>query len=143
MTKAKINQLESLKVFKAVVECGSFTSAAIQLDVSTAWVSMCINRLESSLGVALLNRSTRQIQITADGEYCLAQATVLLSKWQELEEDLTQSSNGAKGKIRISIPVSWGITEFGPIAAEFNKIYPEIVLDIQLNDSYILSLIHI
>ncbi|OUS26947.1 hypothetical protein A9Q99_17190 [Gammaproteobacteria bacterium 45_16_T64] len=137
IVRTKINQLESLRVFKTVVEQGNFTSAANQLNVSTAWVSSCISRLESEFGATLFTRNTRNMQITDNGRHCFEKAIILLNQWQELESDLTQSHNSTRGKIRISLPVSWGLSQFGAVLTEFSKLYPDIVLDIHLSDSYV------
>lgn len=133
----KINQLESLKVFKSVVECGSFTAAAKQLDVSTAWVSKSIERLEVRLGITLFQRSTRQMRITKNGEHCYARGLLLLNQWQELEEDLAQSHESPTGKLRISVPMSWGLSQFGAVLTAFMEQYPEIMLDIRLSDRHV------
>jgi DNA-binding transcriptional LysR family regulator len=119
------------------VECGNFTSAANHLNVSTAWVSSCIARLETQFGVTLFTRSTRHMQITNNGKHCLAKAILLINQWQELEDDLMQSHNSTRGKLRISLPVSWGLSQFGVVLTAFGKQYPDIVLDINLSDSYV------
>ena len=132
-----INQLESLKVLKAVVECGSFTSAAQRLNISAARVSKSIERLEIELGTMLFNRSTRHMQITDSGERCYMRALHLINQWQDLKEELVESQETPKGKLRISVPMTWGLAKLVPLLDDFMLKYPEIHLDIQLNDQHV------
>lgn len=131
---ANINQLESLRVFRAVVEQGSFSAAARTLSVSPAWVSKSIERFEEQLGVALFQRNTRHVQITEDGERCYEQGMAVLKQWQFLEDELSRSQHCAEGLLRISIPMSWGLSCFDRVLDEFMERYPKIVLDVQLED---------
>jgi len=133
----RINQLESLKVLKAVVECGSFTSAAQRLNISAARVSKSIERLEIELGTVLFNRSTRHMQITDSGEHCYNRALKLINQWQYLKEELLESHDSPKGNLRISAPMTWGLQNLAPIADSFMEKFPEIILDIQLNDQHV------
>ena len=134
---AGINQLESLRVFCTVVECGSFTAAAKKIGVSSAWVSKSVDSLESRLGETLLLRNTRRIQVTENGEQCYLKGIEILQKWNDLEISLTQAQRQPKGKLKISAPVSWGLTELEPILINFIDKYPEIDLDMQLSDQYV------
>ncbi len=133
----KINQLDSLKVFKTVVESGSFSAAAKRLDISAARVSKSIERLEAELETTLFHRSTRQMQITDSGEACYQKALVLLNQWTTLKDELVETQEKPKGKLRISIPMTWGLSQFAPILAEFMAAYPDIHLDIQMNDQHV------
>ncbi|WP_415902975.1 LysR substrate-binding domain-containing protein [Neptuniibacter sp. QD29_5] len=134
---SNINQLESLKVLKAVVENGSFTAASKKLNLSTARVSKAIERLESELGTVLFHRSTRHMQITDDGERCYARAINLINQWQDLKEELIESQHSPKGNLRIGVPMTWGLSELAPILDEFILKYPDIRLDVQLNDQHV------
>lgn len=133
----KINQLESMKVLKAVVECGSFSSAAKRLNVSAAWVSKSIERLELELGTVLFNRSTRHMQVTDAGEHCYARALTLINQWQDLKEELRESHENPKGNIRVSVPMTWALSKLAPPLGDFMQKYPEITLDVQLNDQHV------
>jgi len=133
----KINQLESLKVLKAVVECGSFTAAAARLNMSAARVSKSIEHLERNLETVLFNRSTRQMQITDSGRHCYNRALEMINQWQDLQEQLVESHNSTAGNIRISAPMSWGLEILAPIVDAFMKEYPDITLDIQLSDQQV------
>lgn len=133
----KINQLESLKILKAVVECGNFSSAAQRLKVTPAWVSKSIERLETYLGTCLFKRSTRCLTITPDGEHCYQQGLLLLERWESLEANMSFCCKKPKGKLSINAPVSWGIYKLKEILVDFINLYPDIQLDIKLNDQHI------
>lgn len=132
-----INQLESLRVFKAVVEAGSFSAAAKRLNLSAARVSKSIEGLEKELGSVLLNRSTRYMQITSSGESCYNQALVMINQWQALQQASCVEHNRAKGKLHISVPTSLALTKLAPILDQFMTAYPQIFLDIQLSNEQV------
>ena len=133
----RINQLESLKVLKAVVECGSFTAAAARLNISAARVSKSIEQLEFNLEAVLFNRSTRQMQITDSGKHCYNRALVMIKQWQDLKEQLVESHESTKGNLHISAPMSWGLDILAPIIEAFMQQYPDITLDVQLSDQQV------
>ncbi|WP_261844992.1 LysR family transcriptional regulator [Aliamphritea ceti] len=132
-----INQLESLRVFKAVVECGTFTAAAKRLGITTARVSKAIEKLELELATPLFIRSTRHMQITEGGEHCYQQALVLLEGWQDLKNGLDHAEQKPSGKLRISLPMTWTLYCFDHLITGFMRLYPDIELDIHLSDQHV------
>nr|WP_067287277.1 LysR family transcriptional regulator [Marinobacterium profundum] len=134
---ATLNQLESLRIFRAIVEAGNFTAAAQRLNCTPAWVSKTVNRLEAELDNTLLQRSTRHIRLTSAGERCYQHAVQLLDGWKALEDDLSQDRQLAAGKVRISMPMSWGLSYFAGMATRFMQQYPDIELDAQLGDEFV------
>jgi DNA-binding transcriptional LysR family regulator len=133
----KINQLESLKVLKAVVEGGSFTAAAKRLNLTVARVSKSIERLELTLNAKLFIRSTRHMQLTESGERTYRHGIKLLDQWRELTDELSETLSEPKGKIRISIPMSWGLTVFSTLLAKFMVQYPQITVDAHMSDQHV------
>lgn len=134
---AKINQLESLKVLKAVVEGGSFTAAAKHLNLTVARISKSIERLELELNTKLFIRSTRHMQLTDSGERSYRHGIKLLEQWRGLTDELTETLSQPKGKIRISIPMSWGLCVFSTILAKFMVKYPQISVNAQMSDQHV------
>jgi len=134
---SKINQLESLRVMKAVVEEGSFTAAGKRLSLSVARISKSIERLELELNAKLFIRSTRHMQLTASGERCYRYALKLLEQWRGLTDELVETQSKPKGKIRISVPMSWGLCVFSPILAKFMAQYPMITVDVHMSDMHV------
>ncbi|GAA0815128.1 LysR family transcriptional regulator [Colwellia asteriadis] len=134
---SKINQLESLKVLKAVVEGGSFTAAAKRLNLTVARVSKSVERLEAELNAKLFIRSTRHMQLTDSGERTYHHAIKLLEQWRGLTDELTETLSEPKGSIRISIPMSWGLCVFSKLLARFMLEYPKITIDVNMSDQYV------
>jgi len=119
------------------VECRSFTAAAKRLNISAARVSKSIEHLEKTLGTVLFHRNTRQMNITDSGEHCYNQAVIMINQWQSLKETLLDSHSSAKGHLRISAPMTWGKLVLAPLIESFMGAFPNISLDIQLNDQHV------
>jgi len=134
---SKINQLESLKVMKAVVEEGSFTAAGKRLNLSVARISKSIERLELELNAKIFIRSTRHMQLTDSGERCYRYALKLLEQWRGLTDELVETQSKPKGKIRISVPMSWGLCVFSTVLAKFMAKYPLISIDVHMSDMHV------
>jgi DNA-binding transcriptional LysR family regulator len=96
--------IDSLRSFVRVAEVASFTQAAAQLGVPKARVSHQVGRLEERLGCRLLQRSTRSVRLTADGEQLLSRARALLADIDELEAQFS-AVGGARGRVRIDLPI--------------------------------------
>jgi DNA-binding transcriptional LysR family regulator len=134
---SKINQLESLKVLKSVVEGGSFTAAAKRLGLTVARVSKSIERLELELNTKLFIRSTRYMQLTDSGELSYRHALKLLEQWRGLTDELTETHSKLKGKLKISVPMSWGLCVFSAVLAKFMAKYPLISIDVHMSDQHV------
>lgn len=132
-----INELESLRVFRSVADCGSFTAASKRLNVSTGWVSKVISRLELHFNTSLFVRNTRHLHLTASGKLCYTHALYLLEQWESMNQDLSHSHGDLEGTIRISAPVSWGLVKLCPLLNEFSRIHPRVDFDIDLNDQHV------
>lgn len=134
---SKINQLESLRVLKTVVEFGSFSAAAKQLNLSVARVSKSVSSLESELAAKLFVRSTRHLQPTDNGMRCYQYAIKMLEEWSHLTDEVTEAQFKPQGNIKISVPMTWGVGVFSTIAAKFMVRYPDINLDVFMTDTYV------
>lgn len=133
----KINQLESLRVLKAVVEGKSFTEAAKRLNLTVARVSKSIERLELALNTKLFVRSTRHMQLTDSGERSYQYAINLLEQWHSLRDELSETQAKPTGKIRISVPMGWGLCVFSKLLPKFMNTYPQISVDVNMSDQYV------
>jgi len=129
--------LISLRSFIAVVEADSFTRAAEQLDASTAAVSRRVSSLESALGVKLLNRTTRQIDLTDAGKQFYDDLKGIFCSFDEAEERLQQVHETVKGNLRIAAPLSFGTMCISPVLPGFMKRYPKLRIQLQLDDRYV------
>jgi len=129
-----MDRLTAMRAFVAVVSEGSFTRASERLGVSTQLVSKYVGQLEAHLGVRLLNRTTRQLHLTEAGTVYHARATPLLEELEAVEGQLGNWQHQARGRVRISAPVSFAALHLGSLLADFQRTYPGIEIDLQLND---------
>lgn len=123
-----------MRVFNRVAERGSFAQAADELDISRAAASAHVATLEKHLGVRLLNRTTRRVSLTAEGADFLRRSRRILDELQDAEETLRGSRLKPQGRLRVDVPVAFGRYLLLPALPEFTRRYPDIDLDIRLND---------
>lgn len=127
----------AIPVFVAVAESGSFSSAATKLGVSKSAVSKRITQLEDKLGVRLLYRTTRRLSLTEAGEHYYQNAVKALAYAGEAEDSVTKLQERPQGRLRISAPMSFGRLHVAPLIPSFMKRYPEIKIDLVMNDAVI------
>ena len=129
-----MDKLGSLRAFVKVVESGSFAAAGRQLRLSRSAISKYIADLEQSLGVQLLNRTTRQASHTESGQQYFERAVVILSEIEAADQAVTQAQSAPRGLLRVNAPMSFGTMRLGPVLAEFMEKYPELQLQLVLSD---------
>lgn len=132
-----MDQLASMRTFRRVVEAGSFTAAARQLNLSKAAVSKQISDLEAYLGAALLNRTTRRLSPTEAGGAYFESCVRLLDEIDEAESEVRHLQAEPSGTLRISAPDVFGQAHLGPIVAEMAKLYPKLTVVYQLTDRFV------
>lgn len=136
MANFDINRSGELAIFIRVVELGSFSAVARACDMTPSAVSKLIARLEKRLGVRLLNRSTRQFQLTSEGCQFYEQGLQILSELDELEQSVT-ANHTPQGRIRIHTSLSYWTHFLLPCISLFNQRYPQIELEAHLSDEVI------
>ncbi|WP_052383882.1 LysR family transcriptional regulator [Litchfieldella xinjiangensis] len=129
-----MDRLQAMEIFRAVVDAGSFAGGARKLGLSNAMVSKQVSRLEEQLGVRLLARTTRQLQLTAEGERYLQGAGRLLDELSELEAGLGEQRGEIRGRLRLSAPLDFGVRELIPALQAFEQAHPSVALDVVLED---------
>jgi DNA-binding transcriptional LysR family regulator len=123
-----------IQAFLKVVETGSFTRAAEQLNASTAAVSRRVSALENSLGVKLLNRTTRQLHLTDAGQQYSGDMQNVLTALEEAEQKVQRGKQDIKGNLRVAAPLSFGIKCIAPVLPGFLNKYPSLNIDLLLED---------
>lgn len=131
-TPARDVDLNRVAVFLRVVELQSFTAAAEVLGLPKSSVSRSVARLEESLGVQLLQRTTRAIQLTEAGRLYFEQASRALSELEQAHETLSQLDARPQGAVRITAPSDLGAQVLAPLAARFVRRTPGITLEFLL-----------
>ncbi len=130
------SELQSIRMFVAIAEAGSFSGAAKQLDLSTAAMSQRLKQLEGRLGVRLLDRNARGIKLTEEGELLLARGQELLREFDRLMDDVRGSSGRIAGALRIHGPLGFGRRYLAPIVAAFHAQHPELDISLILSDRF-------
>lgn len=132
-----MDTLTSMAVFNDVVEAASFTGAARKLGMSKSSVSKHVAALESRLGLRLLHRTTRKLSLTEAGAVLYEQATRIVAEAAEAETLVTQLHAKPRGLLRVNAPIDFGRENLSPILPAFLAHYPDITLDLTLNDRYV------
>ena len=124
----------AMKVFARVVESGSFSKAADAMRLPPASVSRTVQALEAHLGARLLNRTTRSISITEDGEIYYERCVRVLGEVDDMESALAHSKLSPKGWIKVSLPALMAKNTIIPALPQFLATYPEITVELQATD---------
>jgi DNA-binding transcriptional LysR family regulator len=129
-----MNKLLAMTTFVRVAESGGFTAAAAQLGLSVSAVAKAVDRLEQDLGVQLLVRSTRKLALNDSGREFYSRCVRILNEVEDAESTLRGARETPKGRLRMALPILFGRLTFFPHIAEFNARYPDVVLDLSLDD---------
>ena len=125
---------DKLKIFHAVAEAGSFTSATVNLNLSQSAISRQIQSLEEDLKVKLFERHARGLTLTENGEYVFKTAHEVISKLKEVETSLSDQKNHPTGKLTITTVRSFGTHWLTPRIQEFMQLHPEIEVELIFDD---------
>lgn len=128
---------DELITFVTVVESGSFSRAAERMEQANSVVSRTVKRLESKLGVTLLNRTTRQISLTQEGETYFRQVQKILSDMAAAENALMESRLRPRGLLRVDAATPVVLHMLTPLVAEFRARYPEMSLSLVSSETFI------
>ncbi|MGM0559591.1 MAG: LysR family transcriptional regulator [Pseudomonadota bacterium] len=126
--------LPSMAVFVNVVESGSFSAAARNLNLSKSAVSKTISRLEEGLGTRLLNRTTRKLSLTEAGRSYYEGCRRMLNEAEAANQAVHRLSDAPRGTLRVNLPMSFGTLQVAPLLPLFLQRFPEIDLDAAFDD---------
>ena len=129
-----MDTLTGIKVFRQIVESGSFVAAAERLDLSTAMVSKHVMHLEERLGVRLLNRNSRTLSLTEPGRVYFERCKTILDDLEATELELGSLSATARGTLRVSAPSWIAGQRLADLLAGYRRRCPEVVVDISFED---------
>lgn len=125
--------LNNVRLFIRVVEHNSFTAAAEKLGIQKSTISRKISQLEDELGVRLLQRTTRKLSLTDEGQALFERSQPLFSELDEVADHLTSRQDEPQGRLRITMPPEMGIFIMDEVVASFVQKYPLLKLDIELS----------
>ncbi|APW44229.1 LysR family transcriptional regulator [Rhodoferax saidenbachensis] len=123
-----------MATFVRIVEAGSLSAAAVQMNATQPTVSRRLQALERLLSVRLLQRSTHGMRLTVDGERCLERARDLLASWAAFEADLRGTQQEPQGKLRIAVPHAFGQEKFVAPLARYLAAHPRVTVEWLLRD---------
>lgn len=129
-----MDKFAHLEAFVSVVASGSFSRAAERLGVAKSLVSRRVSALEKSLGVQLLQRTTRSLSLTAAGQTYYDHATRILGALDEAEQSVSAEMHALRGPLRLAAPLSFGLHHLNDALSEFLKDQPGVSIDLDLND---------
>ena len=129
-----MDRFQEMLVFTTIVDAGSFVGAADALQLSKAAVSRLISGLESRLGVRLLHRTTRRLSLTDEGQTFYIRCKTIQADVDEAEAEITMRSGQARGPLKVSAPVTFGVLHLAPLWGDFMAQNPQVTLDISLSD---------
>ncbi len=124
-----------LKAFMTIVEQGSFTRASVQLGIKPSTLSQLLRQLEKRLGVRLLNRTTRSLSLTEPGAALLAKLKPAMLAMEEAVSEATSLSGKVAGMLRVHTSRIAAELYLQPFLADFHRRWPEIVLELTIDDS--------
>lgn len=133
MSRVEVNRSREMEVFVRVVALSGFSAAARDLGMTPSAVSKLVSRLEARLGARLVNRSTRELRLTAEGQAYVERAAAILADIADAERSVS-AGNIPVGSIRINTSASYAVHVLAPLVAEFIELYPRIELDIVQTD---------
>jgi len=129
-----MDRFDAMQAFVRVVESGSFTKAADTMHVSKTTVTQLVQQLEARLRVKLLHRTTRRVQVTADGAAYYERAVRLLADMDDAETSLSSASAAPRGRLRVDVPSPLARLILVPALPGFHAQYPDIQLDMGVSD---------
>lgn len=129
-----MDRFTDIETFVAVVETGSFSAAAERLGAAKSAVSRRVSALEARLGVKLLNRTTRRLNLTDGGRAFFERAGRILADLEEAEQAISDADCALRGRIRVATPLTFGIEHLAPAINAFAEQHPAVRIDLDLND---------
>ncbi len=132
-----LTRSDDLEILLAVVDSGGFSAAAEALDIQVARVSRAVSKVEKQLGVSILNRTTRRVELTDEGRQFVDAIRVGLLHIQQAEEELISRGDLPKGRLRVDAASPFVFHQLVPLVHAFNEMYPDIQLELTSNEGFV------
>ena len=131
-----MGQLEDMAMFVRVVEAGSITKAAEQLNIAKSAVSRRLKELETRLGSQLISRTTRQSNLTQAGEQYYQKVHHILSEVDALNEETSGTPTRIEGTLKMTAPLSFGLMHLNDVIDEYANQHPELKFELDFSDRH-------
>jgi DNA-binding transcriptional LysR family regulator len=132
-----MDRFAAMDAFARIAETGSFSATARLLRLSKSQISRQISSLEAELGAQLFQRTTRSLSLTEAGRAYYTRVTQILAQVEEADLSVRQLQSAPRGKLRVNAPISFTIRRLAPWLPNFQTLYPEIEIDMVMNDRVI------
>ena len=129
-----MDQFTEMQVFVRAIEQGAFAKAAKDIGITPSAVSKIVTRLERRLGIRLVNRTTRRIALTPEGEQYFVKGRHLIQEFRLLEEEVSASAEQPRGVLRINCGFAFGLRQLVPLLKNFQLQYPQVRIELSLTD---------
>ena len=129
-----MDRLAHMEVFVAVVEAGGIGAAADRLGLAKSAVSRRLAELESRLGATLIHRTTRRLNLTVDGRAYYERCVNILADLDEAEAAVRQAHGALRGRLRVTLPMSFGLLHLAPLIQKFMARHPDVRFELDFND---------
>lgn len=129
-----MDRLAHMEVFVAVVEAGGIGAAADRLGLAKSAVSRRLAELESRLGATLIHRTTRRLNLTDDGRAYYERCVAILADLDEAEAAVRQAQGALTGRLKVTLPTSFGLLHLAPLIRAFMEQHPEVRFELDFND---------
>jgi DNA-binding transcriptional LysR family regulator len=130
----KTATFSELEFFVLINRLGSLSAAARALDITPPAATMRLASMEKRIGARLLNRSTRKISLTPEGEIYLQHATRLIDELRELDEVVSGNRRAPRGRLRVNAPLGFGRTVIAPLVSAFTTMHPDVEIQLEVTD---------
>jgi DNA-binding transcriptional LysR family regulator len=137
METIELDKFLAMRAFTKVVEMGGFAAAAREMGLSRSAINKYVIALENELDTQLLRRSTRQVNATEMGLVFYEKAVSILNEMEAATTAVTQLQGRPRGTLRVNAPMTFGFLYLSPVIADFMALYPEVHVDLMLNDRFV------
>ena len=132
-----MDKFAHMQVYVAIVESGSISGAAECLNLPKSAVSRRLSELEARLGVSLIQRTTRKHNLTDSGRAFYERSVAILADLDEAESAVSQAHGALKGKLKVALPMSFGLLHLAPLFQAFMRAHPDVRFELDFNDRQI------
>jgi DNA-binding transcriptional LysR family regulator len=131
-----MDRLTSMAVFRQAVDLGSFAAAARHFGMSPEMAGNHVRALEARLGVRLLNRSTRRLHLTEAGGLYYERCRRIIAELEVAEAEASALNEAPRGRLRIAVPITFGVQQVAPAVIEYAARFPEVTFDVAVSDRF-------
>lgn len=129
-----MDRLAHMRIFVAVAEAGSVTAAAERMNLAKSAVSRRLAELEGALGVSLIQRTTRRLNLTESGRAYYTRCVAILADVEDAEAEVSQAHRALRGRLKVALPQAFGLLHLAPLIQAFMKQHPDVRLELDFND---------